>query len=118
MNLKIKKLEPLIMISCSKCGKDMPELRKIKFGYDFCTHCSDQYGLIGKKRAITVQMGEGDHTWNETIIMSEEDFHKHEQIEESRIQSIEKRKINKAEYLSFDDDSIISKKLIVAPKEN
>ncbi len=49
MNLKIKKLKTVEMIPCSKCGKDMPELRKIKFGYDFCIHCSDQYGLIGKK---------------------------------------------------------------------
>jgi hypothetical protein len=117
MNLKIKKLEPLTMIPCSKCNRDMPELRKIKFGYDFCTHCSDQYGLIGKKRAITVQMGEGDHTWNETIIMSEKDFQEHEKIEEFRIQSLEKRKINKAEYISFDNESTVPEKLIVNPKE-
>jgi hypothetical protein len=94
MNLTIKKLKPVEMISCSKCGGNMPELRKTKFGYDFCTQCSDKYNLIGKKRAITVQMGEGDHTWNETIIMSEREFMMYEKQEELNLQLIHKRKIN------------------------
>jgi hypothetical protein len=102
MNITIKNLKKLEMISCSKCGNDMPELRKIKFGYDFCVKCSDQYGLIGKKRAITIQKGEGDHTWNETIIMSEQEFLEYEKQEELTLQAIGKRKVNKAEFLSFE----------------
>jgi len=94
------------VIPCSKCGNDMPELRKIKFGYDFCVKCSDQYGLIGKKRAITVQKGEGDHTWNETIIMSEQEFIEYEKQEELTLQIIGKRKTNKAELHSFESERI------------
>jgi hypothetical protein len=118
MNLQIKKQIIMEMIPCSKCGSDMPELRKIKFGYDFCIHCSDRYGMIGKKRAITVQMGEGDHTWNETIIMSEKDFLEYENQEEKTLQLIRKKKTNKAELLSFDDLDIVPKSLIVNPKED
>lgn len=116
MNLKNK--ITMEMIPCSKCGNDMPELRKTKFGYDFCTHCSDKYGMIGKKRAITVQMGEGDHTWNETIIMSEKDFLEYENQEEKALQLIGKKKTHKAEFISFDEDIIVPKSLIVNPKED
>ena len=49
MNLTIKKLKTMEMIPCSKCGNNMPELRKTNFGYDFCIQCSDKYNLIGKK---------------------------------------------------------------------
>jgi hypothetical protein len=118
MNVTIKKLKTLEMISCSKCGNDMPELRKIKFGYDFCVKCSDQYGLIGKKRAITVQKGEGDHTWNETIIMSEQEFMEYEKQEELTLQLINKRKVNKAEFLSFDKKDITVNKIFTNPKED
>ena len=65
------------MISCLKCGNNMPELRKTKYGYDFCVSCSETYNLVSTKRAITVQKGEGDHTWNETILMDEAEYKKH-----------------------------------------
>jgi glycyl-tRNA synthetase alpha subunit len=107
------------MISCSKCGDEMPELRKIKFGYDFCIKCSDQYNMIGRKKAITVQKGEGDHTWNETIIMSEKEFMEYEKQEELVLNLIEKRKINKAELLSFDNkENANSNKMFINPKED
>ena len=118
MNLTIKKAKTMEMIPCSKCGNDMPELRKTKIGYDFCIQCSDKYNLVGKKRAITVQMGEGDHTWNETIIMSEKDFLEYEKQEELALQLAGKRKIHKAEFLSFEDESIVPERLVVNPKED
>jgi hypothetical protein len=118
MNLTIKKTKTMEMIPCSKCGNDMPELRKIKFGYDFCIQCSDKYNLIGKKRAITVQMGEGDHTWNETIIMSEKDFLEYEKQEELALQLIGKKKAHKSEFLSFDGETPISDKLVVNSRED
>ena len=61
------------MIECPKCGELMPLLRRAKFGYDFCVKCSN----VGVKRGIPVQMGSGDHTWTETIIMEENDFYKY-----------------------------------------
>lgn len=67
----------LKMISCPKCGNDMPELRKTQYGYDFCVSCSETYNLVSTKRAVTVQKGEGDHTWNETILMGEEEYEKY-----------------------------------------
>jgi hypothetical protein len=107
-------------ISCSKCGGNMPELRKIKFGYDFCIECSDKYNLIGKKRAITVQKGEGDHTWNETIIMSEEEFRRYEKQEELNSKILGKSKESSIDS-SFIDDFINGKNIIntlkVDPKE-
>jgi hypothetical protein len=67
----------LKMISCPKCGNNMPELRKTQYGYDFCVLCSEKYNLVSKRKAVTVQKGEGDHTWNETVLMTEEEYLKH-----------------------------------------
>jgi len=55
------------MIACSVCNKPMPELRLTKFGYKFCVNCS----TAKPKRALNVQQGEGDHTYNETIIIDD-----------------------------------------------
>jgi hypothetical protein len=62
------------MISCSSCGNDMPELRLTQYGYDFCVTCSENGKGEGKKHGIPVLMGEGDHTWVETVIMSDKQF--------------------------------------------
>jgi len=51
----------------------MPELRLTQYGYDFCVECS----TVGVKRGIPVQMGTGDHTWTETIIMEEDTYKKY-----------------------------------------
>jgi len=60
------------MIPCPKCGNDFPELRVTKYGYNFCVECS----TVGAKRGVPVQMGTGDHTWTETIIMDEDVYNK------------------------------------------
>ncbi len=65
------------MIPCEKCGSPMPELRLTQFGYNFCVSCSEKYNLVGAKRGISVQKGEGDHTWTETVIMDEEEYKYH-----------------------------------------
>ena len=89
------------MISCSKCLGDMPEFRKTKYGYNFCVSCSDGLNLVGKKRALPVQMGEGDHSWTETVIMEESDYLKYEMME--AINSKSKKK-NKAEILNMESE--------------
>ena len=66
MNLK--------MIPCSRCKKDMPELRLTQYNYSFCVECSNSGMGSEAKKAITVLKGEGDHTWVETIIMSDSDY--------------------------------------------
>jgi hypothetical protein len=42
-----------------------------------CVACS----TTGKKAAITVTKGEGDHTYNETVIMDREEFNKIQEME-------------------------------------
>lgn len=89
------------MISCSKCSGEMPELRKTQYGYDFCVNCSEGLNLVGKKRALPVQMGEGDHSWTETVIMEESDYLQYEMME--AINSKGKKK-SKAEILNMDQE--------------
>jgi len=55
------------MIECPGCGGQMPELRKTLYNYNFCVNCS----TIKPKRGLNVQFGEGDHTFNETIILDD-----------------------------------------------
>lgn len=99
MSLTTQKQIQVKMIPCSKCQGDMPELRLTQYGYDFCVNCSDGLSLVGKKRALPVQMGEGDHSWTETVIMEESDYIKYEMME--AINSKNKKK-NKAEILNMD----------------
>ena len=60
----------LKMISCIKCGEDMPELRLTQYGYKVCVNCSS----VSAKRGIPVTKGSGDHTWTETVIMEEDQY--------------------------------------------
>lgn len=85
------------MISCTRCGEDMPELRFTSYGYDFCVNCS----TVGAKRGLPVQRGTGDHTWTETIIMEEDDYIKYTEQEEIHYG---KSKKNKAERLNLDEE--------------
>lgn len=52
------------MIPCPKCGNDFPEKRK-ELGYSFCINCSTEDRVVG----ITTLEGQGDHTYNDLIIM-------------------------------------------------
>jgi|TARA_B110000240_G_scaffold147933_1_gene163621 hypothetical protein len=62
------------MIPCSECKEDMPELRLTQYNYSFCVKCSEAGLGSETKKAITVLKGEGDHTWVETIVMSDSDY--------------------------------------------
>ena len=55
------------MIPCTSCEDDMPELRFTLYGYKVCVNCSN----AKPKKAINVTFGEGDHTFNETIIIDD-----------------------------------------------
>lgn len=52
-------------VICVRCGNKFPELRKQLFGYDFCVNCS----TVEPKVGITEVFGEGDHTWNDIVIV-------------------------------------------------
>ena len=101
MALTIQNPTQVKMISCSKCQGKMPELRLTQYGYNFCVSCSEGLNLVGKKRALPVQMDEGDHSWTETIIMEESDYLKYEMME--AINSKSKKK-NKAEILNMESE--------------
>ena len=52
----------------------MPELRLTNYGYNFCVTCSETGNMVKPKQGVAVMMGEGDHTWVETIIMEEDQY--------------------------------------------
>jgi len=79
------------MIPCSRCGNDMPELRYTQYGYDFCVECS----TVGAKRGIPVQMGTGDHTWTETVVMEEDEYIKYTELEATSDKNGNKTKAEK-----------------------
>lgn len=59
------------MKNCIKCGDVIPEGRlKAIPGAKTCVNCSG----VQKKGTVTVMMGEGDHTWIETIHLEHEDY--------------------------------------------
>lgn len=55
------------MIPCPKCGSPFPELRKTKFGYNFCVNCS----TIEEKRGIPITRGTGEDTWTDLEIVDQ-----------------------------------------------
>ena len=93
MNLK--------MINCSSCDEPMPELRFTEYGYSYCVKCSEAGLGVGKKQGIPVLMGEGDHTWVETVIM---DADQYEQYIAQEKAELKKDKTDTAEKLDFDKE--------------
>ncbi len=89
------------MIACKCCGEPMPELRLTQYGYNFCVTCSENGKGEGKKHGIPVMMGEGDHTWIETVIMDDEQY-KAYQNQEAAYKNMDKT--GKAEMNQIDDD--------------
>lgn len=55
------------MIPCPKCQEDFPLKRK-ELGYHVCVNCSTTKPRV----AITTVEGTGDHTWNDIIIMDQD----------------------------------------------
>ena len=86
MNLK--------MIPCSNCKKDMPELRLTQYKYTFCVKCSEAGMGSEVKKAITVLKGEGDHTWVETIIMSDSDYNSYLSEKEEDVKRSNENKVD------------------------
>lgn len=91
----------LKMIPCNCCGEPMPELRLTKYGYNFCIKCSEAGLGEGRKQGVPILMGEGDHTWVETVIMTDEQFKQYERQQEAEL-NLDKK--NKAEIINMDKD--------------
>ena len=86
----------LEMISCTRCGNDMPKLRLTTYGYNFCVSCSDVKPKVGRIRVV----GEGDYTATELDVLDQETA--------SRLQAMENtaRGVRNVplEILNFDED--------------
>jgi hypothetical protein len=65
------------MMECIKCSKPMPKLRFTLYGYKVCVNCS----TVGTYKALTTVNGEGDHTWNDITILTDEQYTKYQQYE-------------------------------------
>ena len=104
------------MIPCKICGGKMPELRLTNYGYNFCVTCSETGDRVKPKQGVAVMMGEGDHTWIETIIMDDIQY-KNYQNQEKAVKNLGKS--NKAEMLNMDKDERIlyGPISIIDPKE-
>ena len=94
-NMKLK------MIPCSNCCQPMPELRLLKAGFSYCVTCSENGLGAGRKQGIPVMMGEGDHTWIETVIMDDNQYKQYLHQEKAEK---ELKKTNKAEMLDMDKE--------------
>lgn len=66
------------MKNCIICNNPIhPKRLEILLNTNKCVECS----TTGKKGGITVTKGEGDHTYNETIIMEPDEYKKYQEIE-------------------------------------
>jgi len=63
---------------CIGCNQPIhPKRLEILPSATRCVSCS----TTGKKAGITITKGEGDHTYNETVILEPEDFEKYQEME-------------------------------------
>tara|TARA_B110000438_G_scaffold265525_1_gene278937 strand:- start:4184 stop:4579 length:396 start_codon:yes stop_codon:yes gene_type:complete len=101
LTLEKKQTMKYKMIDCRSCGSEMPELRLTQYGYNFCVTCSENGKGEGMKHGIPVLMGEGDHTWVETVIMDDEQFKSYQRTEKA-LKDLPKA--NKAEMQDMDSE--------------
>ena len=63
---------------CKSCGEEIhPGRLKALPTATTCVECS----TTGRKAGVTVTLGEGDHTYNEIIIMEHDEFIKYKEVE-------------------------------------
>lgn len=86
------------MMECSCCGAPMPKLRLELYGYDFCVECS----AVGRKKGLSIQVGEGDHALTEVVIMEEKEYRNY-MFSEDKMRKKSTGK-SKAEFVHFDDE--------------
>jgi hypothetical protein len=66
------------MKKCNACGEEIhPKRLEILPTATQCVKCS----TTGKKAGVSVVLGEGDHTYNEIVIMEPEEFEQYKELE-------------------------------------
>ena len=87
---------------CITCGIEIdPRRIKILPHTQTCT----QHSTAEKKVAVTVQMGEGDHTWIETYAVEREDYDKMIELEKNYKKQVDPK--DKPSMRSTNEDDII-----------
>jgi hypothetical protein len=84
---------------CIGCGSEIhPKRVEILPHTKTCVNCS----TTEKKGGLTVQLGEGDHTYNEVIVMDRDDLIRLEELQNKHKKVIDGS--HKAEMLNHDDN--------------
>jgi len=85
----------IMAVECLGCGEEIhPKRLEILPNTKHCVQCSD----VGRKRGVTVQCGEGDHSYTDVVIMEEKQFIQY------IIKDKSKKGTSKAEFQNFDED--------------
>jgi len=85
----------IMIVECLGCGESIhPKRIEILPNTKHCVSCSD----VGRKRGVTVQRGEGDHSYTDVVIMEEKQFIQY------IIKDKSKKNLSKAEFQNFDED--------------
>ena len=85
----------IMAVECLGCGEEIhPKRLEILPNTKHCVQCSD----VGCKRGVTVQRGEGDHSYTDVVIMEEKQFIQY------IIKDKPKKGTSKAEFQNFDED--------------
>jgi hypothetical protein len=89
------------MRKCSVCNEEInPKRLEILPKTQTCV----QHSTVEKKVAVTVQMGQGDHTWTETFAVEREEYDRLEEMKGNFTKSLTPE--NKPELVFTDDDDI------------
>ena len=91
----------IMAVECLGCGEEIhPKRLEILPNTKHCVQCSD----VGRKRGVTVQRGEGDHSYTDVVIMEEKDYSEYMSSEDKmRRKSTGK---SKSEFLHFDVEDL------------
>lgn len=72
---------------CKICQSEIPPKRvEILPHTETCVNCSDAKPY----KAVSVTLGEGDHTWNDIQIMTDEQYQKYQKLEKTTQESLQK----------------------------
>jgi len=86
----------IMAVECISCGTEIhPKRLEILPNTKHCVQCSD----TGRKRGVTIQRGEGDHSYTDVVIMEEKQF-----IQYIIKDKTSKKNSSKAEFQNFDED--------------
>jgi len=87
---------------CITCGIEIDPRRIAILPH---TQTCTQHSTAEKKVAVTIQMGEGDHTWIETYAVEREDWDKMMEIENNWKRQVKETPVPKV--VSMDEDEVI-----------